>query len=147
MKINELEELYLRSLDQRLSAAEQAELDAALRAYPDFTAEVSRYKNIREVMRRTEEATFGPYFAQKVIEKLQTVKLGIDRQIMIFFKRYQLAAFGLMVLLLTANVLSADRLDFASVLGYEETVGPEPVPSPDENDLLSFDLYENLNNN
>jgi hypothetical protein len=147
MKINELEELYLRSLDQSLSATEQSQLAAALGAHPEFAMDAAKYKNIRESVRRKEDATFGPFFAQKVIEKLQTVKVGIDRQIMIFFKRYQLAAFGLMVLLLTANVLSADKLDFASILGYEEALAPEPVSSPDENDLLSFDLYENLNNN
>src|SRR3954465_2457275 len=101
MKTNELEELYLRSLDQSLSAAEQSALDEARRSYPEFDADAVKYKNIRETMRRTEDATFSPYFAQKVIDKLQTVKVGIDRQIMIFFKRYQLAAFGLMILLLT----------------------------------------------
>jgi hypothetical protein len=147
MKINELEELYLRSLDQKLNAAEQSALDAAMRAYPEFAADAAKYKSMREVVRRTEDATFGPYFAQKVIQKLQTVKIGIDRQIMIFFKRYQLAAFGLMILLVTVNVLSAEKLDFASILGYEENVIQETPTTPDEDDLLSFDLYENLNNN
>lgn len=146
MKINELEELYLRSLDQKLNAAEQSALEAAMRTYPDFAADAAKYKSIREAVRRTEAATFGPYFAQKVIDKLQTVKIGIDRQIMIFFKRYQLAAFGLMILLVTVNVLSAEKLDLASVLGYEEAAAPETAPTPDEDDLLSFDLYENLTN-
>jgi hypothetical protein len=147
MKINELEELYLRSLDQKLNDAEQSALDAAMRAYPEFAVDAAKYKSIRDVVSRTEDATFGPYFAQKVIDKLQTVKIGIDRQIMIFFKRYQLAAFGLMLLLLTLNALSAEKLDFASVLGYEENAILETPPAPDEDDLLSFDLYENLNNN
>ncbi len=147
MKINDLEELYLRSLDQTLSVAEQSELDAALSANPDFAADAAKYKSIREAVRRSEDASFSPYFAQKVIEKLQTVKIGIDRQIMIFFKRYQLAAFGLMLVLVTVNIFSAEKLDFASVLGYEETVTPDATSSPDEDDLLSFDLYENLNNN
>ena len=48
---------------------------------------------------------------------------------------------------IAVNILSAEKLDFASVLGYEETLTPEATPSPDEDDLLSFDLYENLNNN
>ncbi len=147
MKINELEELYLRSLDQTLNAAEQLELDAALSAHPDFDADAAGYRSLRESLRQEADPTFGPYFAQKVIEKLQSVKIGIDRQIMIFFRRYQLAAFGLFVLLVTVNVLSAEKLDFASVLGYEETVSSDSQPSTDEDELLSFDLYENLDNN
>jgi hypothetical protein len=147
MKINELEELYLRSLDHPLTSAEQLELEAALRTFPEFASDVAKYKNIRDSVRRSDEATFGPYFAQKVIEKLQTVKLGIDRQIMIFFKRYQLAALGFVMLLLMINLWSAEKLDLPSVMGYEETTVPETAPSSDEDDLLSFDLYENLNNN
>jgi hypothetical protein len=145
MNIKELEELYLRSLDQTLSPSEKEQLEAGLRANPELAAEVRHYDHVRAMVQRKEAATFGPYFAQKVIDKLQTVKVGIDRQILIFFKRYQLAAIGLAVLLITLNVLSAEKLDLPSVLGLEETVTPDNTPA--DEDLLSFDLYENLNNN
>jgi hypothetical protein len=145
MKKEELENLYLRSLDQSLGAAERAQLAAALEAFPDLAADLEQYKNMRAMIARSEAATFGPYFAQKIIDRLQAVKVGIDRQIMMFFKRYQLAAFGLVILLGTVNLLSAEKPDLPSVLGLEEVTASDGQPAPDDEDLLSFDLYENLN--
>lgn len=143
MKIDEIENLWLRSLDGTLTADEQRQLNAALNAHPELATDIAQYTKIRERLRRSDDATFGPYFAQKVIEKLQTAKVGIDRQIMIFFKKYQLAALGLIMFLLTLNLLSADKMDVASVLGIEEAATPESTPAEEE-DLLSFDLYENF---
>ncbi len=143
MKIEEIEDLWLRSLDGTLTADEQRQLDAALNAHPELATDIAQYTKIRERLRRSEDATFGPYFAQKVITKLQTAKVGIDRQIMIFFKKYQLVAVGLVLFLLTLNLLSADKIDVASILGIEEAATPESTPVEEE-DLLSFDLYDHF---
>ena len=86
-------------------------------------------------------STFGPYFAQKVILRIQNLRVEIDQQIVFFFKKYQLAALGVVIALLAVNVIFADTLDLPSVLGVEETAAPA------DDDLLSFDFYENLTNN
>ena len=52
-----------------------------------------------------------------------------------------LPSMAILIALLAFNVIFADRLDLPSVLGVEDTA----VPSDD--DLLSFDFYENLTNN
>jgi hypothetical protein len=45
----------------------------------------------------------------------------------------------------TVNLLSAEKPDLPSVLGLEEVTVSDGQPAPDDEDLLSFDLYENLN--
>ena len=49
----------------------------------------------------------------------------------------------ILIALFAVNVIFADRLDVPSVLGVEETT---PAPA-DDDELLSFDFYENLTNN
>ena len=53
MNTNEIEDLFLRSLDQPLSDAEKEQLVNALRTNSGLAKDVSRYKSIRESVLRS----------------------------------------------------------------------------------------------
>ena len=142
MNTNEIEDLFLRSLDQTLSDAEKEQLVNAFRTNPGLAKEVSQYKHIRQTILRNKPATFGPYFAQKVITKIQNLRIEIDKQIIFFFKKYQLAALGVFIALLAVNVIFSDQFDVPSVLGIKEEAA-----AIDDEVIEAFDFQNNLTNN
>ena len=142
MNTNEIEDLFLRSLDQTLSDAEKEQLVNALRTNQGLAKDVSQYKSIRESILRSKPATFGPYFAQKVITKIQNLRVEIDKQIVFFFRKYQLAALGVFIALLAINVIFSDQVDVPSVLGIKEEAA-----TIDDEIIDAFDFQSNLTNN
>jgi len=140
MKPEEIESLFLRSLDENLSEAQLAEMLKSIEEQ-GLAEDLSKYTRIRESFQRKAPATYGPYFAQKVIHRIQNLRVEIDQQIVFFFKKYQLAALGVLIALLAVNVIFADSLDLPSLLGIEQTTAPS------DDDLLTFDFYENITNN
>jgi hypothetical protein len=134
----EIEDLYIRSFDQAMDSPGKELLLKALRTNTGLATDLSQYKKIREVLLRKEPATFGPYFAKKVITKIQNVGIQIDRQILAFFKKYQLAAVGVVIALLALNAIFADQLNLQSLFGLENT-------TTTTDDIVSFDFYETLN--
>ena len=142
MNTNEIEDLFLRSLDQTLSDAEKEQLVNALRTNQGLARDVSQYKSIRESILRSKPATFGPYFAQKVITKIQNLRVEIDKQIVFFFRKYQLAALGVFIALLAINVIFSDQVDVPSVLGIKEEAA-----AIDDEIIDAFDFQSNLTNN
>ena len=141
MNADEIENLYLRSLDEPLKDSESQQLNEAIAANASIFDELFRYKQMRESVLRTGNSTFGPYFAQKVIHRIQNLRVDIDQQIVFFFRKYQLAALGVLIALLAVNVIFADSLDLPSLLGIEQSTAPS------DDDLLTFDFYENITNN
>lgn len=141
MNADEIEDLFIRSLDETLSEVEKNQLTEALQSNASMARSLLDHKSIREILLRKSPATFGYYFAQKVVTKIQNLRVEIDKEIMFFFKKYQLAALGVLIALLAVNVIFADQLDLPSVLGIEDT----SLSADDE--LMSFDFYENLTNN
>ena len=142
MNTNEIEDLFLRSLDQTLSDAEKEQLVNALRTNQGLARDVSQYKSIRESILRSKPATFGPYFAQKVITKIQNLRVEIDKQIVFFFRKYQLAALGVFIALLAINVIFSDQVDVPSVLGIKDEAA-----TIDDEIIDAFDFQSNLTNN
>jgi hypothetical protein len=140
MKPADIEDLYLQSLDRSLTEVEKASLQSALETNPELAKDVERYNKIRSMLLRSQPATFGPYFSQRVIARIQGMRVEIDKQIMFFFKKYQLAAVGVLIALLSINIIFADKIDLPSVLGIEDATA-----TADE-DVVLFDLYSYLNN-
>jgi len=140
MTPQEIEDLYIRSFDEPMTAEEKDLLLKALKSNPGVATDLSNYKKIREVLEKKNPSTFGPFFSRKVITKIQNVGVQIDRQIIAFFKKYQLVAMGVVIALLALNAVFADQLDLQSMFGLEETT------TPTTDDIISFDFYETLNN-
>lgn len=139
MTTQEIEDLYIRSFDEPMNKDEKEQLLKMLKANTGLATDLTHYKTNREMLLRKEAATFGPYFAKKVIAKIQNVGIQIDRQILAFFKKYQLAAVGVVIALLALNAVFADQLNLQSLFGLEDT-------SNTADEIISFDFYETLNN-
>lgn len=137
MTPQEIEDLYIRSFDEPMNEEEKELLLKALKTNAGMATDLSYYKKLREVLLRTNTATFGSYFSKKIITKIQNVGIQIDRQILAFFKKYQLAAVGIVIALLALNAVFADQLNLQSLFGLEGTTTEE---------IVSFDFNEILNN-
>jgi hypothetical protein len=134
MTPQQLEDLYIKSLDQPLSEEESASLKKALES-TGVQQSLHHYDEIRASLRRNEEATFGPFFAQKVVNKIMNMRVEIDQQIAFFFKKYQLAVLGVLVALLVVNVVLSDQLNISSILGIEDTTATT-------DDIVTFNLSD-----
>jgi hypothetical protein len=143
MKPDEIEKLFLHSLDEHLDESQKEALTKALKEQPGLAEDLSKYKLIRERLLRNNPATFGPYFAQKVINRIENMRVEIDKQIVFFFRKYQLVALGVFVALLTINVIFSDQLNIPSVLGIQEEV----VADDADDEIEAFDFSNNLTNN
>lgn len=128
------EDLLLRSLDETASESEQKQLQNWLaentllqKAQKDFT-------QIRSMLGEHEQPTFGPFFAERVMNRIRTMQDEVEYQLFSFFKKYQLIALGIIVGLLVLNIVLADSLSLKSILGFDET----------ESDLVQIDLYNDI---
>jgi hypothetical protein len=140
MNKQETEDLYILSLDQKLTPADEERLLLALKEHPDWARSLTQHKTARELLRASSPATFGPYFTAKLIHKIQNTGVVIDRQIFGMFKKFQLAAVGIVVALLILNVALSEQGGWKSVLGIEEDTSTPPEQQ------VPFDFYETLNN-
>jgi hypothetical protein len=138
MTTQEIENLYIRSLDDELNTKEREIVDNALKVNPALAIGLKQYDSIREISSRKKPATFGPYFSRKVVARITNVGIQIDRQIFAYFKKYQLVALGIVMALLALNAVFADQLDLQSILGLEDT-------STTSEEIVSFDFNELIN--
>ena len=140
MNKQETEDLYILSLDQKLAPADEERLLTALNDHPNWARSLTQHKTTRDLLRAGSPAAFGPYFASKLMQKIQNTGAVIDRQIFGLFKKFQLAAIGVVVALLIMNVVLSEQGGWKSVLGIEE----DPSTPPEQQ--VPFDFYETLNN-
>jgi hypothetical protein len=141
MKKSKAEDLLIRSLDQPLSPDEDELLKNSLSIDPSLKEQLLELVVLRETLRRKHPASFGPYFAQKIVHKIQQAGQEIDRQIVFFFKRYQLVAAGVVIALLALNIMYAETFSVPSILGVEEaTTATDDIITFDYSELLTDDL-------
>jgi len=128
------EDLFLQSLDGNLSEEQRnVLLNSAMDSR--FKKRTDQFIKIRSMLIRKEEDSFGPFFAERVVNRIKSMKKEIDYQLLFFFKKYQLAAIGVIVALLALNIIFSDHLTVKSVLGFED----------EQNDnLVTIDLYQDL---
>jgi len=129
------EDLFLQSLDGRISDDQKRKLAEAMIADPILKKNADQFVKLRDKLLRKEEESFGPFFAERIINQIKSLKKEIDYQIFFFFKKYQLAAIGAVVALVVLNIVLSDSLTVKSVLGFED----EQVDN-----IVSIDLYRNL---
>jgi hypothetical protein len=129
------EDLFLQSLDRDMDDKEKMKLAEAMKSDGTLKKNASQFIKLRSELLRNEEDSFGPFFAERVINKIKSVKKEIDFQIFFFFKKYQLAAIGIVVALVVLNIVLSDNLTFKSILGFEDE---------QMSDIVTIDLYQNL---
>ncbi len=132
----EHEELLLRSWDAPVSAGERQTLARVMQTSPPLRQQSDQYQEIRTMLLRTEPDSFGPFFAERIMNMIKNRTQQIDYLIFFFFKKYQVLLLGVLVALLVSNMLLTDQLTLKGILGLDqETI----------NDVYAVDLYENLN--
>ncbi|MBS1507533.1 MAG: hypothetical protein JSS79_12895 [Bacteroidetes bacterium] len=129
------EDLFLQSLDGTLDEAQKQQLKKVLAEDAGLQRASGQYLALRDQLLRKETDSFGPFFAERIINRIKSLKKEIDYQIFFFFKKYQLAALGVVVALLVLNIIFSDQLTLKSVLGFEDE---KP------NDIVTIDLYQDL---
>ncbi|HEY8934992.1 MAG TPA: hypothetical protein VIM65_07210 [Cyclobacteriaceae bacterium] len=139
MSPQEIEDIFIRSLDVPVKQDEKENFLKMLNENPALAEQLEDYKKMRELIHADEQATFGPFFAAKVIHKIQNTGVVIDRQIFTFFKKFQLAALGVIVAVLILNVWLADQGTLTSILGLDNNTSGEDYQ------IASFDFYDTLN--
>lgn len=134
-----IEDLYIRSLDMPLNPGETAMLTKWVNENTEFASQLSGHKSIRASLVRRNPATFGPFFAARLLARIENSRVIIEREIFSFFKKYQLLAAGIVVALLILNTVLSENLTVDSIFGLDNqnTVVDE---------IVSFDFYETLNN-
>ena len=140
MNKKEAEDLYIRSLDKTLEPDEAVSLKEASEQNLSWVWEFEQHDLIRRSL-NAGDATFGPWFAAKVINKLQQAGSTIDSFLFGLFKKFQLAAIGIVVALLILNLVLSDDRSLTSVFGLQN----ETSPVADET-IVPFDFSETLNN-
>ncbi len=129
------EELLLKSYDAPVSAHEREALAAQMQSDPTLRRQSDQYVKIRELMLRTDPDSFGPFFAERIVNQLKQRVNEIDYLIFFFFKKYQVLALGVLVALLVTNLLFTDQLSIKALFGVDQDATEE---------VLSIDLYKNL---
>src|SRR5258708_2777330 len=142
MNQHELEEWYVRSLDLPMSTGEKEKFLKELHQYPELANRLTQHEKVRDVIQVKKPASFGPYFASKLMHKIENTGIVIDRQIFSFFKKFQLAALGVIVVLFILNFMFTEQVSLRALFGLDRTV----TPAPDEADV-PFDFFKTLNEN
>jgi hypothetical protein len=132
----EHEELLLRSWDTTVSAVERETLARVMQNSPPLRQQSDQYQKIRTMLLRAEPDSFGPFFAERIMNMIKNRTQQIDYLIFFFFKKYQVLLLGVLVALLVSNMLLTDQLTLKGILGLDQET---------TNDVYAIDLYENLN--
>ncbi|CAN5488865.1 hypothetical protein BH10BAC4_BH10BAC4_25070 [soil metagenome] len=131
-----LEDLYILSLDEKLNTADEEWFLKELKEHPDWVRSLATHKKVRELVRARSQATFGPNFITKLFYKIQNTGIVVDRQIFGMFKKFQLAALGVIVALLILNMMLSEDSSWKTVLGIDNAAPPIQA------DDASFDFFE-----
>ena len=138
MKNDKLLEAYINSLDQPVSDSEQKKLEALLQNDAVLKNEKGLHDKVRSLLSVTEKQSFGPYFANKVLAKLEQREVALEDYVFSFFNRYKLVAIGSLMLLFILNTALSDQGTLKEVFGLRTSVTTE-------DEIVSFDYYQLLN--
>ena len=134
-QFSEHEELLLRSWDGSVSARERQTLAEVMQNNPAMRQQSEQYQKIRTMLLRTEPDSFGPFFAERIMNMIKQRTQEIDYLIFFFFKKYQVLLVGVLVALLVCNMLLTDQLTVKGILGLDQGT---------TEDVYTIDLYDNL---
>ncbi len=132
------DELLIKSLDNKLSNEERQLLMTMIENDHQLKKYSQQYERLRQMLLRQEPDSFGPFFAERIVNRIKNMKKEIDYQIFFFFKKYQLAAVGVVIALIVLNIIFSDQLTLKSVLGFEDQTSTDLIEN--------VDLYSELSN-
>ena len=129
------EELLLKSWDSPLSGEERTVLAAQMQENASLRWQSDQYLKVRTLLHRAEPDTFGPFFAERILNVIKNRTEKIEYLIFFFFKKYQVLVAGIFVALLITNLLLSDSLTVREILGLEQQT---------TEDVYTINLYNDL---
>lgn len=133
--LSEHEELLLQSLDAPVSARDRETLSTLMQSDFALRRQSEHYTTIREMLLRAEPDSFGPFFAERIMNQLKRRVNEIDYLIFFFFKKYQVLMVGVLVALLITNLLLSEQLTLQAVFGFD---------TPSAENVYAIDAYKSL---
>ncbi|MBL7874592.1 MAG: hypothetical protein JNL53_02950 [Cyclobacteriaceae bacterium] len=133
--LSEHEELLLQSLDAPVSARDRETLSTLMQSDFALRRKSEHYTTIREMLLRAEPDSFGPFFAERIMNQLKKRVNEIDYLIFFFFKKYQVLMVGVLVALLITNLLLSEQLTLQAVFGFD---------TPSAENVYAIDAYKSL---
>ncbi|HTX17185.1 MAG TPA: hypothetical protein VMG34_00890 [Bacteroidota bacterium] len=110
--------LLLRSFTAPLSDDEHRTLEAALASSGELRACREELKELRTILPPKEQASFKPFFAERVEERLRSGGSPIDSRYFLAFRPIAAAAAILVILLSAYNLSRSGVLSVESAFGY-----------------------------
>ncbi len=135
MENKNIEDLLLNSFDKKITLTEEEVLKQGLSNNSEAKKMNNHFLQIRELLANKEESTFGFFFAERVINKIKVLQDDVEYQLFSLVKRFRLLALGLIIALLSINIVLADGLSVKSILGLEDDTITE---------LVQIDLYKEI---
>jgi len=115
--------LLYRSFDEELTAAERLQLERALANSQELRAEKERIIQLRSDIANTRATAFRPFFVQRVMHRIQAEQKPADVPVTFFesllciFRPVAIAAAILILVMMSYNLLSSDRVSLANAFG------------------------------
>lgn len=119
-QFSESEALLLKSWDAPVSLNEREKLSALMQDDPVIRKQSDQYLRIRAVLLRSDPDSFGPFFAERIINIVKQRENETEYQILFFFRKYQVIILGVLVALLAANIFLTDELTLKALFGLDE---------------------------
>lgn len=117
-----IHELLLRSFDTELTSDERNRLDESLHASESLRLEQEQIKIMREVIRKGAFQSFRPFFAERVMHRIQSMRQSREEfepffeSLMTIFRPVFIAAAVLIVIMLSFNAVRHNGALMAGVL-------------------------------
>ena len=113
-------QLLQKSFDSRLSDEERLLLDEGLKDSPELRAEKVRLEQLRNLLGNL-PASFAPYFAAKVLSKIENLKTEVElnQGIMFAFKRVAIPMLAAAVVLILFSIFKEGSVAFDSFMGLD----------------------------
>ncbi len=119
-QFSESEALLLKSWDAPVSSNERERLSVLMQDDPVIRKQSDQYLRIRAVLLRSDPDSFGPFFAERIINIVKQRENETEYQILFFFRKYQVIILGVLVALLAANIFLTDELTLKALFGLDE---------------------------
>lgn len=127
--------LLVRSLDEKLSETEEKILSDALKDSEELRLEKQRLLELRRDISAAAVDGFEPFFAEKVMNRIESVKKSntavnhIDRLFYFVFRKFAIIGATAVLLFVVYNFIQTGQISLSALFGipeitYEEIIEP-----------------------
>ncbi len=126
MNNKKLTSLLYKQFDSKLSLDEERELAAALNNSAELQREFNQIKMLRESIHVSAKSNFHPFFAERVMQKIDNVRLVDNRSDALFdtlfvqFRKVAFTAIALIILIVSYNIGKGGKLTLSNALATPE---------------------------